>query len=92
MKKPHELSATEALRRMASGDLTSEVLVRDCLERIAARESEILAWAFIDPDGALAQARAADARPRTGLLHGLPVGIKDLMDTVDMPTTYGSPI
>ncbi len=92
MKKPHELSATEASRRMAAGDLTSEALVRDCLERIASRESEILAWAFIDPEAALAQARAADARPRAGLLHGLPVGIKDLMDTIDMPTTYGSPI
>ena len=92
MKSLHELSATDASRRMAVGEFTSEALVRDCLERIESRESEILAWAFIDPEAALAQARAADARPRTGLLHGLPVGIKDLMDTVDMPATYGSPI
>ena len=62
MKSPHQLSATEASRRMAAGELTSEALVRDCLERIESRESEILAWAFIDPESALAQARAADAR------------------------------
>ncbi len=92
MKPLNELTATEASRKMAAREITSEALVRACLERIASRESEILAWAFLDRDKALAQARAADARPRTGLLHGLPVGIKDLMDTVDLPTSYGSPI
>jgi amidase len=92
MKSLNELSATEASRRLAAGEITSEALVRDCLERIAARESEVRAWAFIDREAALAQARAADARPRSGLLDGLPVGIKDLIDTADMPATYGSPI
>ena len=50
------------------------------------------AWEYLDRDGALKQARAADAGPPRGLLHGLPVGVKDLIDTVDMPTTYGSQV
>ncbi len=50
------------------------------------------AWAWLDPDAALAQARRLDRGPLLGLLHGLPVGVKDLMDTEDMPTAYGSPL
>ncbi len=90
--KPHTLSACEAARNIAAGKLTAEALVRDCLERIDAREAQVQAWSHLDREAALQQARAADARPAQGLLHGLPVGIKDLMDTVDMPSTYGSPI
>ena len=90
------LSAVEAARQLATGKITSVALVRDCLDRIALREHEVQAWMHIDADAALAQARAADARTGTGagrgLLHGLPIGVKDLIDTVDMPTTYGSPI
>ena len=90
------LSAVEAARQIAAKKITSEALVRDCLDRIAARESDVEAWAYIDAEAALAQARAADALLGTGtsrgLLHGVPVGIKDLIDTVDMPATYGSPI
>ena len=58
------------------------------------RRAEIQAWAFLDPDYALAQARAADAwrseGRSTGPLHGVPVGVKDIFDTADMPTEYGS--
>jgi Asp-tRNA(Asn)/Glu-tRNA(Gln) amidotransferase A subunit family amidase len=86
------LSAVEAARQIAAGKLTSEALVRDCLDRIAVRESEVLAWAYFDPDAAIRQARAADAAPPRGLLHGVPVGVKDLIDTIDMPTEYGSPV
>ena len=86
------LSAVEAAHQIAAKKITSEALVRDCLERIAAREGDVQAWEYLDRDGALKQARAADAGPRRGLLHGLPVGVKDLIDTVDMPTTYGSPV
>ena len=86
------LSAVEAARQIEAGKITAEALVRDCLERIAAREPEIQAWEFIDQEAALKLARAADAGPRRGLLHGLPIGVKDLIDTVDMPTAYGSPI
>jgi Asp-tRNA(Asn)/Glu-tRNA(Gln) amidotransferase A subunit family amidase len=86
------LAAVAAARELAAGKITSEALVRDCLARIAERESDVQAWEYIDHDAALAQARAADAGARRGLLHGLPVGVKDLIDTADMPTTYGSPI
>jgi Asp-tRNA(Asn)/Glu-tRNA(Gln) amidotransferase A subunit family amidase len=86
------LSAVEAARQIAAGKLTSEALVRDCLDRIAVRESEVLAWAYFDHDAAILQARAADAAPPRGLLHGVPVGVKDLIDTIDMPTEYGSPV
>ena len=55
------LSAVEAARQIAAGKLTSEALVRDCLDRIAVRESEVLAWAYFDHDAAILQARAADA-------------------------------
>jgi amidase len=96
MKAANELTAVQAARAMAEGRLTSEALVAACLERIARREDEVRAWAFIDPELALAQARAADAsRARGGArspLHGIPVGIKDVIDTCDMPTGYGSPI
>ena len=86
------LSAVDAARQIATRKITAEALMRDCLGRVAARESEVQAWAHIDADAALAQARAADARPVGGLLHGVPVGVKDLIDTVDLPTAYGSPI
>lgn len=86
------LSAVEAARQIAANKITSEALVRDCLERIAAREGEVHAWEHLDREAALRQARAADAGPSRGLLHGLPVAVKDLIDTVDMPTAYGSPI
>lgn len=92
MRALHKLTASEAARRLAAKEITSEALVRACLEHIAAREPEVQAWAFLDREAALGQARAADAQPGRGLLHGLPVGVKDLIDTVDMPTTYGSPI
>jgi Asp-tRNA(Asn)/Glu-tRNA(Gln) amidotransferase A subunit family amidase len=86
------LSAMEAARRIAAGKLSAEALVRDCLERIAARESEVQAWEYLDQDAAIRQARAADAAPPRGLLHGVPIGVKDLIDTIDMPTAYGSPV
>jgi len=86
------LSAVEAARQIAAGKLTSEALVRDCLERIAVRETDVQAWAYLDPEAAIRQAKAADAASSRGLLHGVPVGVKDLIDTIDMPTAYGSPI
>ena len=87
------LSATDAAAKIAAGEITSEALVADCLARIEARDGEVHAWAFIAPDYALEQARACDAAgaPR-GALHGVPVGIKDILDTRDMPTGHGSAI
>jgi Asp-tRNA(Asn)/Glu-tRNA(Gln) amidotransferase A subunit family amidase len=88
----HTLSAMEAAQAIAAGDITSEALVRACLDQIEAREPSIGAWTYLNPDHALAQARACDRVPARGLLHGVPVGIKDIIDTADMPTAYGSPI
>src|SRR5262249_8657813 len=86
------LSAVEAARQLREGRITAEALLRDCLERIDARDAEIHAWQHMARDAALREARAADAGPSRGLLHGLPIGIKDLIDTFDMPTTYGSAV
>lgn len=89
----NELTLTEAAEAIASGDISSEQLVRDCLDRIETRDPEIHAWAFVDPELALDQARARDAAPdRLGPLHGVPVGVKDIIETADMPTGMGSPI
>jgi amidase len=83
--------AAEIVRRIAAGEQTAEAATRACLDRIALREAAVQAWAHLDPAQALDQARACD-RAAPGPLGGLPVGIKDIMDTADMPTEYGSPI
>jgi Asp-tRNA(Asn)/Glu-tRNA(Gln) amidotransferase A subunit family amidase len=88
------LSATEAARLIRDGVISAEQLVEACLARVREVDGAIQAWTFLDPEYALAQARAADAwrlegRP-TGPLHGVPVGIKDIFDTADMPTENGS--
>lgn len=88
----NELSAVEAARRIAAGEITSEALVRACLDRIEAREPTVKAWAHIDPEQALAEARTRDREEPRGPLHGVPLGVKDVLDTADMPTAMGSPI
>jgi Asp-tRNA(Asn)/Glu-tRNA(Gln) amidotransferase A subunit family amidase len=85
------LTASEAVTRLAAGTLTAEALAQACLEQAQAG-AEITAWAWLDSERALAQARAVDRAGRKGLLAGVPVGIKDVIDTVDMPTEHGSPI
>ena len=87
------VEAAAAARAIADGRTTSEDAVAACLARIAEREAVVRAWAFLDPELALAQARACDAAAEpAGPLHGVPVGIKDIFDTADMPTGMGSPI
>jgi len=86
------LSARDAAAGIASGALTAEAVTRACLERIAAREAVTHAWQYLDPDRAIAEARQRDHSLIRGPLHGVPIGVKDLMDTHDMPTEYGSPI
>lgn len=86
------LSASEAVERINQGKLTSEALVRACLERIEEREPEVEAWVHLDADYSLAQARERDRASKHGPVHGLPFAVKDIMDTADMPTGYGSPI
>jgi Asp-tRNA(Asn)/Glu-tRNA(Gln) amidotransferase A subunit family amidase len=87
------LSVTEAAARVARGDLLSEDLVRACLDRTAELEPGVQAWTFLDRDRALEQARNADTVRREGKgvgpLHGVPIGIKDIIDTADMPTENG---
>jgi len=92
MDSLNKLSAVEAAARIAAGKVKSEALIAACLERISQREQDVQAWAFLDPDAALAQARARDKAPRRTRLHGLPVGVKDVLDTAGLPTEYGSPI
>jgi Asp-tRNA(Asn)/Glu-tRNA(Gln) amidotransferase A subunit family amidase len=86
------LSASQALHRLRERDLSAEDLVRACLARIAERDEVVKAWVAIDREDALAQARRIDSMRERPPLCGLPVGIKDLIDTQDLPTTYGSPI
>jgi len=88
----NEIGVVEAARRIAAGSLSSEALVTACLDRIARREAAVGAWEYLDPAAALAAARACDRAAPRGPLHGVPIGIKDIIDTADMPTAYGSPI
>jgi Asp-tRNA(Asn)/Glu-tRNA(Gln) amidotransferase A subunit family amidase len=92
MDPTNRLAASVAAKQIAAGELTSERLVRVCLERIAERDADVGAWEHVDPVAALAEARARDTSPPLGPLHGVPVGVKDIIDTADMPTGYGSPI
>jgi len=91
---PVELSAVEAARAIRAGELTSEELVEACLERIEAVDGDVQAWAHLDPEFALTQARALDAGRQAdeplGPLHGVPVGVKDIIDTEDLPTENGT--
>jgi len=90
----HSLSAADGARLIREGVISSEQLVEACLARVREIDGQVQAWAFLDPDHALALARAADelrlSGQPTGSLHGVPVGIKDIFDTADMPTENGS--
>ncbi len=87
-----QLSAAAASALMASGKISSVEYTQALLERITQREPLVRAWACIDPEHALAQARARDREPRRGPLHGLPVGVKDVINTRDLPTQHNSAI
>ncbi|MGH7061400.1 MAG: amidase family protein, partial [Stellaceae bacterium] len=91
MTAANQLSAAAAIARLRSGEVTAEALTQACLDQ-AARRGDVKAWIWLDPDEALAEARAADRAGRPGLLAGLPIGVKDIIDTAGMPTEHGSPI
>ena len=93
-RRLNELSATEIARRVAAREVTAEAVVADCLERIAAREPVVHAFAHVDSELArCGGARALDRGPIRGdTLHGVPIGIKDVIDTADQPTQMGSTI
>jgi len=90
------LSAAEAARSIREGESSAEDLVQDCLDRIAEIDDTVHAWTSFDAEYALEQARASDSHRRSGApigpLHGVPVGVKDIFDTKDFPTQYGSPL
>jgi Asp-tRNA(Asn)/Glu-tRNA(Gln) amidotransferase A subunit family amidase len=92
MTRLNELGAAGLLARLARGEITSEALARDCLERVAEREPAVRAFAHLDPGQVLEAAGALDRAGARGPLHGLPLGVKDVIDTFDLPTEYGSPI
>jgi Asp-tRNA(Asn)/Glu-tRNA(Gln) amidotransferase A subunit family amidase len=90
------LSAAQAAAEIARGAISAEAFTRACLDRIAAIDGQMRAFVHLDPEYAIAQARALDERRRNGQLigplHGVPVGIKDIFDTADFPTECGSPL
>ncbi len=94
--QPFELSASDAAAAIRNRTLSAEELLRSCLSRIEARDGAVRAWLFLDPELALRRARELDKRQAYGAplgpLHGLPLGVKDVIDTLDMPTTQNSPI
>lgn len=88
----NELTATEIVATINAGRTTCEAVTRACLERIAAREPAVQAWQYLDPAQAIAEARARDRSDKRGPLIGVPFNVKDIINTGDMPTEYGSPI
>jgi len=94
LKDLHRLGASEAGGLIRDGVVTSVEVVEACLARVREVDGQVQAWTFLDPDYALAQARAADeyrlSGQPIGALHGVPVGLKDIIDTADMPTENGS--
>ena len=90
------LTATESARKVRAGLLSSVELVKACLAHIEETDGQIKAWAQLDPDRALAQATEMDAIRQSGRpigpLHGVPIGLKDIVDTTDFPTERGTPI
>ncbi len=90
------LGLSQAAADIREGRVTSAEVVGDCLKRVAEVDGEVQAWAFLDRDYAMRQAEAADEQRRDGRpmgpLHGVPIGIKDVFDTGDMPTELGSPL
>jgi Asp-tRNA(Asn)/Glu-tRNA(Gln) amidotransferase A subunit family amidase len=88
----NQLEAWQAAALLSRREITAVDLVRACLDRISARDADVQAFIALSADAALAHARQLDAGPVRGLLHGLPFGVKDLFDTFDLPTGYGSPI
>ncbi|MGH7106521.1 MAG: amidase [Acetobacteraceae bacterium] len=88
MQDPSRLTATAAARLIREGRLTPEALMEACLDRIAEREAKVRAFAWFDA----AAARQSGASARPGPLSGLPLGVKDVLDTAEMPSAYGSPI
>lgn len=92
MNNSNKLSAIEAIKKIKQGQLTAESLIRSCLDRVSERDNLVKAWSHIDPEKAIDRARAADKQGNKGPLAGIPIAVKDIIDTADMPTRHGSTI
>ncbi|KEQ69513.1 amidase signature enzyme [Aureobasidium namibiae CBS 147.97] len=92
--EPYQLTATEALHQIKAGDLTVEAYAKSLLSRIHDRDEVVQAWAYLDQDYVIKQAKALDALPPSerGPLHGIAIAVKDVIYTKDMPTQFNSPI
>ncbi|MDP1537111.1 MAG: amidase [Burkholderiales bacterium] len=90
--QPYQMTASEIVRTIAAGKTTAVAVAESCLARIAECEPQVAAWHYLNPELVIAQARALDRCGSSGPLQGVPVGIKDIIDTDDMPTEYGTPI
>jgi Asp-tRNA(Asn)/Glu-tRNA(Gln) amidotransferase A subunit family amidase len=90
--EPARMTAAEASSLIQARKLSCEELIRSCLGRIAARDADVKAWLYLDPDHVIRRARELDKTPLKGPLHGIPWGVKDVIDTADYPTTQNSPI
>ena len=88
----NQCTATELGRLIAARRTSAVEIAQACLDRIDARDKDVQAWEYVDRERVLAQARACDRTAPRGPLHGIPFGVKDVIDTYDMPTQYGSPI
>ena len=88
----NELTACEVAAAVRAGTTTCEAVTRACLDRIAEREPAVQAWQYINPEQAIAEARARDRTDKSGALIGVPFNVKDIIEAADMPTEYGSPI
>jgi Asp-tRNA(Asn)/Glu-tRNA(Gln) amidotransferase A subunit family amidase len=85
-------AASDAVRLIAAGKLTAEALLGEFAERIAEREAAVEAWEHLDLDGALKTARELDRGSTRSMLHGIPIGVKDIIDVAGLPARYGTPI
>jgi Asp-tRNA(Asn)/Glu-tRNA(Gln) amidotransferase A subunit family amidase len=90
-KKIAAMTVVQGLKAIDAGELTFEAWAQACLDRIEERDGDVRAWIHVNRAKAIDNARAADRGPRNGPLHGVPLGIKDIFDTADMPTERGDP-
>jgi Asp-tRNA(Asn)/Glu-tRNA(Gln) amidotransferase A subunit family amidase len=88
----HRLTASEAAFRLEAGSISVADLARACLDRVLKRDPLVRAWAAVDRERVLAAAAALDGAPRRSPLHGIPIGIKDVIDVEGLPTEYNSPL
>src|ERR1700677_5380889 len=92
MVRANELTATRALELMRAGQLSVEELAQACLARIRQRDPVVRGWVYLDPELVLQNARELDKLDFKGPLHGIPIAVKDVIMTADMPTQHNSPL